>query len=58
MGAVAVMLAVTLELGRDILVDWQSWTLAILGAVAVFGPKRVHPVWLVLGGAVLGAILR
>ncbi len=57
-GAVAVMLAVTLELGRDILVDWQSWTLAALGAVAVFGPRKVHPVWLVLGGAVLGAILR
>jgi chromate transporter len=57
-GAVAVMAAVTLILGRDILVDWQSWTLAILGAVAVFGPRKIHPVWLVLGGAVLGAVLR
>jgi chromate transporter len=57
-GAVAVMAAVTLVLGRDILVDWRSWTLAILGAIAVFGPRKVHPVWLVLGGAVLGAILR
>ena len=57
-GAVAVMAAVTLVLGRDVLVDWQSWTLAILGTIAVFGPRKVHPVWLVLGGAILGAILR
>lgn len=57
-GAVAVMAAVTLELGRDVLVDWQSWTLAVLGAIAVFGPRKPHPIWLVVGGALLGAVLR
>ena len=57
-GAVAVMAAVTLELGGEILVDWQSWTLALIGAAAVLGPVKVHPVWLVVGGALLGALLR
>ena len=57
-GAVAVMLAVTLELGRDVLVSWQAWTIALLGAVAVLGPRKVHPAWLVIGGAALGALLR
>ena len=56
-GAVAVMLAVTLELGRDVLVSWQAWVIAILGAVAVLGPRKVHPAWLVVGGAALGALL-
>ena len=57
-GAVAVMLAVTVELGRDVLVTWQAWVIAAAGAAAVFGPRRVQPVWLVVGAAVLGALLR
>jgi chromate transporter len=57
-GAVAVMAAVTLELGRDVLVDWQTVVLALVGAVFVLGPWKVHPVWLVLGGSILGALLR
>jgi chromate transporter len=56
-GAVAVMLAVTVELGLDVLVSWQPWLIALLGAAAVLGPWRLHPAWLVGGGALLGALL-
>ncbi len=32
--------------------------LAVAGALAVFGPRKLHPAWLVLGAAILGALLR
>ncbi len=47
----------TLELGREVLVSWQAWVVAAAGAAAVFGPRKVHPAWLVIGGAGLGAFL-
>ena len=56
-GAVAVMLAVTFELGRQVLLSWQAWLIAIAGAAAVLGRYKVHPAWLVVGGALIGALL-
>ncbi|MEL6142987.1 MAG: chromate efflux transporter, partial [Bacteroidota bacterium] len=52
--AVAVMLAVLFEMGRDTLVNWQAIVIAGLSALAVFGSKKVSPMWIVGGGAVLG----
>ena len=54
--AVALMLAVTLELGRDVLVSWPAFVIAGLAAVAVLRFKA-SSVWIVLGGAVLGWLL-
>ena len=51
--AVALMGAVTLQLGADVLVAWPAWVIAALAAVAVLRFK-VSAVWVVVGGAVLG----
>ena len=54
--AVALMAAVTLQLGAGVLVSWPAWVIA--GAAAVLALRyRVNAVWLILGGAVLGRLL-
>lgn len=55
--AVAVMVAVLIEMGRDTLTSWQPVLIAALGLLFTFGPKKVNAMWLVLGGAVLGYLL-
>jgi chromate transporter len=55
--AVAVMVAVLFEMSRDTLVDWKAILIAVISVLMVFGFKRVHPVWTVLGGAFLGYLL-
>ena len=54
--AVALMLAVTLQLGRDVLVSWPAFVIAGVAAVAVLR-FRLSSVWVVLGGALLGWLL-
>ncbi len=54
--AVALMLAVTLQLGRDVLVSWPAVVIALLAAVAVLRFKT-NAVYIVLGGALLGFAL-
>ncbi|MEP0548016.1 MAG: chromate efflux transporter [Rhodothermales bacterium] len=54
--AVALMAAVTIQLGVDVLVSWPAWVIAGLAAVAALRFK-VNAVWIVLGGAVLGWLL-
>ncbi|OZC04579.1 chromate efflux transporter [Rubricoccus marinus] len=54
--AVALMLAVTLQLGRDVLVSWPAVVIALLAAVAVIRFK-LNAVYIVLGGAALGFLL-
>ena len=54
--AVALMVAVTIELGLDVLVSWPAIVIALAAAVAVlrFGASAV---WVVVGGAVAGWLL-
>ncbi len=54
--AVALMIAVTIELGASTLTTWQAWLIALLAAVAALR-FRVNAAWLVLGGAVLGWVV-
>ncbi len=56
-GAVAVMAVVVLEMGRHVLVDPASFIVAVAGAVAVLGPRKVSPAYVVIGGALLGWLL-
>ena len=51
--AVALMAAVTIELGMETLTGWQSWAIALISALLVLRFK-VNAVWIVLGSAVLG----
>ena len=54
--AVALMVAVTLDLGRATLVSWPAWLIALAAAVLALRFK-VNAAWLVLGGAVVGWLL-
>ncbi len=54
--AMGIMLAVCLQLGQSILVEWQSIVIALLGFLAVFYFK-LSSVYVVLGGAILGYFL-
>lgn len=54
--ALALMVAVTIELGRSVLVSWPAWLIALLAAALVVR-YRANAVWLVLGGAVVGRLL-
>ncbi len=57
-GAVGIMVAVTIDLGRDMLIDWQSWTIAILSTIITFKLPKIGAMWLVGGGAAVGYILK
>lgn len=54
--AVALMAAVTLQLGAATLVSWPAVAIAVVAAVATLW-FRVNAAWIVLGGAVLGWLL-
>jgi chromate transporter len=55
-GSLALMAAVTLALAPAALVDLPAVVIALVAAALVFW-RGVHSVWLVLGGAVVGAAL-
>lgn len=54
--AVALMVAVTIELGLGVLTAWPAWLVAGLAAVGAL-LFRLNAAWLVLGGALLGRLL-
>ena len=54
--AVAVMVAVLIKMGMDVLTDWRSIAIAALAIIAAFQWK-VNSMWIVLGGALLGYVL-
>lgn len=56
-GAVGVMAGVAILLGKQVLIDWRAWLIGALAAGAVFGPKKMSSVWIVLGGSLLGRLL-
>ena len=54
--ALALMVAVTIQLGMDVLVDWRPWVIAILSAILVVRFK-VNAAWIVVGSGLLGWLL-
>ncbi len=55
--SVALMLAVTLQMGYSTLVNWKTWLIAIAGFACLWQFKKVNAVWIILGGAVAGYLL-
>ena len=51
--AIALMLAVTIQMGATVLVSWPAWVIALAAAVVVLR-FRVNAAWVVLGGAPVG----
>ena len=52
--ALAVMLVVAVRLGGEVLIDWQTWIIALLSLVTFFTIKKINAAYIILGGAVLG----
>jgi chromate transporter len=55
--AVAVIVAVCVEMGKDTLTDWRTITIAVISIISVFVFKKVNSAFIVLGGAALGYLL-
>jgi len=55
--AVAVIIAVCIEMGKDTLTDWRTILIAILSLIAVFGFKKMNSAFIVIGGALIGYVL-
>lgn len=55
--AVALILAVTITMGRETLTDWKSTLIAILSILIVFYYKKINAAFIVFGGALLGYLL-
>lgn len=55
--AVAVIGVVCFEMGKDTLTDWKTIVIAIVSLVVVFGLKKLNPAFIVVGGALFGALL-
>jgi chromate transporter len=54
--ALALMAAVTIDLGRATLTSWPAWAIAIAGGIIALG-LRINAAWVVLGGAMAGWLL-
>ncbi|MGH1362842.1 MAG: chromate efflux transporter [Calditrichia bacterium] len=54
--ALGLMAGITLKLAATTLVDWQSITIAVFGAIAVFWLK-LSPLWIVAIGSIMGLLL-
>lgn len=55
--AVAVIVAVTVEMGKESLTDWRTVLIAVLSILAVFTLKKLNSAFVVIGGALLGYLL-
>jgi chromate transporter len=55
--AVAVIVAVALEMGAATLQDWKTITIATLAFITAFVFKKLNSAYLVIGGSLLGYIL-
>lgn len=55
--AVAVIVAVCVEMGLDTLMDWRSVLIAILSLIIVLRLKKLNSAFIVIGGAFAGYLL-
>ena len=55
--AVALILAVCIQMGKDTLTDWRTIVIAILSLITVFYFNKLNSAFIVLGGAIGGFLL-
>lgn len=55
--AVAVIVAVCVEMGKDTLTDWRAISIAVLSIIAVFVFKKMNSAFIVIVGALTGYLL-
>jgi chromate transporter len=55
--AVALIMAVCLEMGSDTLTDFRTTLIAVASLILVFIFKQLNSAWIVLGGALVGYLM-
>ncbi len=55
--AVALIVAVCVEMSKDTLTDWRTTLIAIASILIVVRYKKVNSAFIVLGGAIVGYLL-
>jgi len=55
--AVALIIAVCIEMGTDTLTDWRTIAIAAISLIGVFIFKKINSAFIVIGGAILGYLL-
>lgn len=55
--AVAVMFVVGIKLGIEVIVDWQTWVIAVLSVTALFTIKKINVAYIIFGRAISGYLL-
>ena len=55
--AVALIIAVCVEMAKDTLMDWRTIVIAITSLIVVFVFKKLNSALIVLGGAIIGYLL-
>ena len=52
--AVSVMVVVSIKMAESILISWQTIFIGILSFVVYFFIKKINPIWIIIGGGILG----
>jgi chromate transporter len=55
--AIAIIVAVCIEMGKDTLTDWRTIIIALISIIAVFVFKNLNSAFIVIGGAFVGYVL-
>ena len=55
--AVAVIVAVCIEMGKDTIVNWETIVIAVASLITVFVFKKLNSAFIVVGGSLLGYLL-
>ncbi|WP_430812376.1 MULTISPECIES: chromate efflux transporter [unclassified Carboxylicivirga] len=55
--AVAVIVSVCVEMGKDTLTDWRTIVIAVFSIISLFVFKKVNSAFIVIGGALAGYLL-
>ncbi len=55
--AVAIIVAVCIEMAKDTLTDWRTILIAVLSVIIVFVFKKMNSAFIVIGGALAGYLL-
>ena len=56
-GAVAIILAVCIDMAKDSLTDWKTTCIAIISLVIVFAFKKLNSAFIVIGASLMGFVL-
>jgi chromate transporter len=57
MASIALILAVSVEMGRSAITDWKTALIGITGLIVSLTFKKLNSAFVVLGGSVIGYLL-